>query len=108
VASGFDLAGLLKQAQALQDKLATTQAELSERTVEGRAGGGMVVAVVNGRLEVVALRIEPSLLERPDREMIQDLVVAAVNDGIRAAQRMMGEAMGKLTGGLGIKLPGLG
>ena len=106
MASNFDLGGLLKQAQALQERLASAQDELAKRTVEGTAGGGMVTAVVNGRLEVVSIRIDPTLLEKPDHEMLQDLVVAAVNGGIRAAQRMMGEEMGKLTGGL--KLPGMG
>jgi DNA-binding YbaB/EbfC family protein len=108
MADGFDLGGLLRQAQALQERLASTQEDLARRTVEGSAGGGMVPAVVNGRLEVVSVRIDPAVLERPDREMLQDLVVAAVNAGIRAAQQMMGEEMGKLTGGLGIKLPGMG
>jgi nucleoid-associated protein EbfC len=107
MASGFDLGGLLKQAQALQEKLASAQQDLATKTVEGSAGGGMVTAVVNGRLEVVSIAIDPSMLESPDRDMLQDLVVAAVNAGIRAAQKMMGEEMGKLTGGLGIKLPGM-
>ena len=105
---GFDLGGLLRQAQQLQEKIANIQQELAERTVEASAGGGMVTAVVSGKLEVVQLRIEPSLLEKPDGDMLQDLVVAAVNEGIRAAQRMLSEEMGKLTGGLGIKLPGMG
>jgi hypothetical protein len=106
--ANFDLGGLLKQAQALQEKLASAQEDLARRTVEGSAGGGMVTAVVNGRLEVVSVRIDSSLLEHPDREMLQDLVVAAVNAGVRAAQQLMGEEMGKLTGGLGLKLPGMG
>ena len=108
MASGFDLGGLLKQAQQLQERLASAQDELATRTVEGTAGGGMVTVVVNGRLEIVSVRIDPGLLEQPDREMLQDLVTAAVNAGVRAAQRMMGEAMGKLTGGLPFKLPGMG
>ena len=106
--ASFDLGGLLKQAQALQERLSSAQEELAKRTVEGTAGGGMVTAVLNGRLEVVSVRIDPTLLEHPDRDMLQDLVVAAVNGAIRAAQRMMSEEMGKLTGGLGIKLPGMG
>ena len=105
---GFDLGGLFRQAQQLQEKLASVQQEIGARTVEASAGGGMVTAVVSGKLEVVQLRIEPSLLEKPDADMLQDLVVAAVNEGIRAAQRMLSEEMGKLTGGLGIKLPGMG
>src|SRR2546428_1503204 len=105
---GFDLGGLFRQAQQLQEKIANIQQELAERTVEASAGGGMVTAVVSGKLEVVQLRIEPSLLEKPDADMLRDLIVAAVNEGIRAAQRMLSEEMGKLTGGLGIKPPGLG
>jgi DNA-binding YbaB/EbfC family protein len=65
----------------------------------------MVTVVVNGRLEVVRVQIDPSLLETPDREMLQDLVVAAVNDGMRAAQQLVAEEMQKVTGGLPI--PGL-
>jgi len=105
---GFDLGGLFRQAQELQQKLAGVQQELADRTVEASAGGGMVTAVVNGKFELVRVRIDPSLLQNPDVEMVQDLVVAAVNEGVRAARRMIEEEMGKLTGGLGIKLPGLG
>jgi hypothetical protein len=108
MASNFDLGGLLKQAQQLQERLASAQDDLAKRSVEGTAGGGMVTVVVNGRLEIVSVRIDPIVLEQPDRDMLQDLVVAAVNAGIRAAQRMMGEEMGKLTGGLPFKLPGMG
>ena len=104
----FDLGGLLKQAQALQERLASAQEDLAKRFVEGTAGGGMVTVTVNGRLEVMSVRIDPTLLVEPDGEMLQDLVVAAVNAAIQAAQRMMGEEMGKLGGGLGIKLPGMG
>lgn len=103
---GFDIGGLLKQAQQLQERLSSVQEEIRTRTAEGSAGGGMVVAVVNGKLEVLSVRIDPSLLVTPDAEMLQDLVVAAVNGGIRAAQQMMAEEMSKVTGGL--KIPGLG
>ena len=105
---GFDLGGLFKQAQQLQEKIAGVQQELWEKTVEASAGGGMVTAVLNGKFELVRIRLEPSLFEQPDVEMVQDLVVAAVNEGVRAARKMIEEEMGKLTGGLGIKLPGLG
>jgi len=106
---GFDLGGLFRQAQQLQEKIANAQQELAERTVEASAGGGMVTAVVSGKLEVVKLRIEPALLEKPDVDMLQDLVAAAVNEGIRAAQKLMADEMGKVAGGLGlgIKLPGM-
>jgi len=103
----FDLSGLFRQAQQLQEKLASVQQELAGRAVEASAGGGMVTAVVNGKLEVVQIRIDQSLLDARDMEMLQDLVVAAVNEGIRAAQKMTADEMGKLTGGLGFKLPGM-
>ena len=104
---GFDIGGLFRQAQQLQEKLANVQQELGARTVEASSGGGMVTAVMSGKLELVEVRVEPSLLEKPDVEMLQDLIVAAVNEAIRAAQKMMADEMGKLTGGLGIKLPGM-
>ena len=103
---GFDLGGLLKQAQQLQERLSSVQDELRAKTAEGSAGGGMVTAVVNGKLELVSVRIDPSLLTTPDVDMLQDLVVAAVNGGIGAAQQMMADEMSKVTGG--IKIPGLG
>ncbi len=104
--SKFDLGGILKQAQELQERLANVQDEIATRTAEGRAGGGMVTVTVNGKLELLRVHIDPSLLANPDREMLQDLVVAAVNDGIRSAQKLMAEEMQKVTGGL--KLPGMG
>jgi DNA-binding YbaB/EbfC family protein len=107
MSKGFDLGGILQQAQQLQERLANVQQELATRTVEASAGGGMVTATVNGKLEVVSIRIEPTLLESKDIEMLQDLVVAAVNEGIRSAQRLVADEMGKVTGGLGIKLPGI-
>jgi len=100
-----NLGDLMKQAQQLQTKLARIQEEAAVKTVEASAGGSMVVAVVNGRLEVVSLRIDPTVLASGDAEMLQDLVIAAVNEGIRKAQKMMADEMGKLTGGL--KIPGL-
>lgn len=96
---------LFKQAQEMQARLAEIQKEAARRTVEATAGGGMVTAVVSGRLELVSLRIEKQVLESGDAEMLQDLVIAAVNQGIRSAQQMMAEEMSKLTGG--IKIPGL-
>ena len=106
MSKGFDFGGLLEQAKQLQERLTSVQQEVASRTAQGRAGGGMVTVVVNGRLEVVRVHIDPSLLETPDREMLQDLVVAAMNDGIRAAQQLVAEEMQKVTGGLPI--PGLG
>jgi len=105
---GFDLGGLFKQAQELQGRLAAAQQAIGERSVEGSAGGGLVTVRVSGKLEVQAVHIDAGLLDAPDREMLQDLIVAAVNDGIRRAQALVAEEMGKVTGGLGLKLPGLG
>lgn len=96
---------LMKQAQQLQAKLTRIQEEASAKTVEASAGGGMVTASVNGRLEVVALKIEPAVLESGDMEMLQDLIMAAVNEGIRKAQKMVADEVGKIAGGL--KIPGL-
>lgn len=100
-----NLGNLMKQAQQLQEKLARAQEEAASKTVEASSGGNMVTAVVNGRLEVVSLRVDPTVLEGGDVEMLQDLVIAAVNEGIRKAQQMMAETMGKVAGGL--KIPGL-
>jgi len=99
------LGDIMKQAQQLQERLGQIQEQAAARTVEATAGGGMVTAVVTGRLEVVSLRIDPEVLKSGDIEMVQDLVIAAVNQGIRAAQEMMAEEMKKVTGGL--KIPGM-
>lgn len=96
---------LFKQAQDLQERLQRVQAEAAERTTEASAGGGMVTATVNGRLELVRLHIEPSVLQSGDVEMLQDLIIAAVNQAVRGAQQQMADEMSKLTGGL--KIPGL-
>ncbi len=106
MSKGFGFGNLMEQAQQLQERLAQVQEEAGRRTVEGSAGGGMVKATVNGRLEVVALEIDPSVLDGDDPQMLKDLVIAAVNQGIRAAQQQMADEMGKLTGGL--KIPGMG
>jgi hypothetical protein len=100
-----NLGDLMKQAQQLQTKLARIQEEAGSKSVEASAGGNMVTVVINGRLELMSLRIDPSVVEGGDIEMLQDLVIAAVNEGIRKAQKMMAEEMGKVAGGL--KIPGL-
>lgn len=99
------LTDIFKQAQELQSKLTQIQQESADKTVEASAGGGMVKVVVNGKLEIISLKIEKDVLESGDAEMLQDLVIAAVNQGIKAAQKMMADEMSKLTGGL--KIPGL-
>ncbi len=100
-----DLGSIMKQAQELQERLSQVQDTVARRTVEASAGGGMVRVVVNGKHELLSLTIDPSVLKE-DVELIQDLVLAAVNEGVRSAQKMVAEEMTKATGGL--KIPGLG
>jgi len=100
-----NIGNIMKQAKALQEKMARLQEELASRTVEATAGGGMVSVTVNGRFEVVSLRIEKDVVNPEDLEMLQDLIVAAVNEGIRKAQEMTSSEMAKITGGMNI--PGL-
>ncbi len=96
---------ILKQAQEMHAKIARLQEEIAGRTVEASSGGGMVNIVMNGKQEVVNIRIDPEVANREDVEMLQDLIVAAVNEAIRKSQEMMTEEMKKVTGGLNI--PGL-
>jgi DNA-binding YbaB/EbfC family protein len=96
----------MKQAKKMQEKMGKLQQELEARTVEAQAGGGMVKVVVNGKFEIVSLQIEKDVVNPDDIEMLQDLIVAAVNEGIRKTQEMTSQEMSKITGGLNI--PGLG
>ncbi|MGO0121629.1 YbaB/EbfC family nucleoid-associated protein [Desulfothermobacter acidiphilus] len=96
---------MMRQMQKLQADLAKLQEELGNRTTEATAGGGMVRAVVNGKQELVALEIKPEALDPEEAELLQDMVLAAVNEALRQAREMVAQEMGRLTGGLGI--PGL-
>jgi len=96
----------MKQAKKMQERMGKLQQELETRTIEAQAGGGMVKVVVNGKFEIVSLQIEKDVVNPEDIEMLQDLIVAAVNEGIRKAQEMASGEMAKITGGLNI--PGLG
>lgn len=93
---------LMKQAQKMKAEMEKVQAQLAERTVEASAGGGMVTAVVNGRQELISLKIEPDVVDPQEIEMLEDLLVAAVNEAMIKVQEMIQEEMGKLTGGLNI------
>ncbi len=101
----MDMEDLMKQARQFQGKLAQIQEELAAKIVTGTAGGGMVTVTVNGRGELVGLDIEPEVINPDDRQMLQDLVIAAVNDGLRKAKDLGRSEMSKLTGGMAI--PGL-
>ena len=96
----------LREAQKLQARLAKAQQELEEMTVEGSAGGGVVRVVVSGKLAVQAVHIDPDAVDPEDVQMLEDLVLAAVNEGLQKAQELAQQKMGALTGGL--KIPGLG
>ena len=89
----------------MQEQIGQLQQELEAKTIEAQAGGGMVRVVVNGKFEIVSMKIEKEVVNPEDIEMLQDLIVAAVNEGIRKAQAMASEEMAKITGGLGI--PGM-
>lgn len=96
---------LIKQAQELQARMAALQEEMGKREVEASAGGGMVRAVVNGRQDLVSLTIEKEVVNSEDVEMLQDLILAAVNEAIARSKEMVRTEMTKLTGG--ITIPGL-
>lgn len=96
---------LLRQAQQMQERMAKLQEELGQRTVEATAGGGMVTVVMNGRQEVLSVRIEKEVVSPDDVELLQDLVRGAFNEAVSRSRKMMAEEMGKVTGGM--NLPGL-
>jgi len=102
---GGNMSQMLKQAQKMQEDMAKMQAELQTKTVDASSGGGMVQVVVSGKMELVELKIKPEAVDPEDIEMLEDLVKAALNEGLRKAQEMTSNEMGKLTGGL--KIPGL-
>ena len=99
------IGNIMKQAQQMQKRMGELQKELETREVEASAGGGMVTAVVNGKQQLLSLKIEPAAVDPEDVEMLQDLVTAAVNEAIKQSQQQAQEEMGKLTGGMNI--PGL-
>jgi nucleoid-associated protein EbfC len=100
---------LLKQAQKMQEDMMAAQEQLKDETVEASAGGGMVTVVVTGDLAVKSIKIDPDAIDPDDPEMLADLVLAAVNEGLRSAQEMATAKLGGITGGLGggLGLPGL-
>ena len=93
---------MVKQAQKMQADLIKMQSEMEEKTYSAQAGGGAVTAVVSGKRELLELVIEPDAVDPEDVEMLQDLIVAAVNEALRTAETTMSESMSKLTGGLNL------
>ena len=100
---------LMKQAQKMQQQLLDAQEQLAQTEVQGTAGGGLVTATLTGSGEVLTVKIDPKAVDPDDVESLEDLVVAAIRDGARAAQELSSEKMGPLTGGLGggLGLPGM-
>ena len=94
------MGNMMKQAQKLQTKMLKLQEELAEKTVETTAGGGMVKVVANGKQQIVSLQIEKEVVDPEDVEMLQDLILAAVNDALTKSQEMVSAEMSNLTGGL--------
>ena len=99
------MGGVLKQAQKLQGKIVKLQDELAEKTIEASSGGGMVKAVATGKQQITSIEIEKEVVDPEDVEMLQDLILAAVNDALEKSQEMVSNEMSKLTGGM--NMPGL-
>ncbi len=103
----LDLSNLLRQAQALQEKFKEMQEAAAAKTVEAQSGGGMVRVTVDGAMRLRRVEIDPALLASNDKAMLEDLLVVAVNDGLRRAQELVAQEMGKLGPLGGLKIPGL-
>lgn len=101
----MEMQEMIKQAQQMQQKISKIREEMAKKEVQSTAGGGMVKVTANGALEVIDISIDPSVVDSNEVGMLQDLIIAAVNEALRKAKEMMEEEMSKVTGGL--KIPGL-
>jgi nucleoid-associated protein EbfC len=97
---------MMKEAQKLQEKMLAMQEEIAKKEVEATAGGGMVTVKVNGKQDILAIKIDPEVINKDDAQMLEDLVLAACNEALRKSRELVQQELGKLTGGL--KIPGLG
>ena len=102
---GFDLNKLMQQAQAMQEQVARAQEELAAEIVEASAGGGLVTVQATGAGEITKIAIDPKAIDPDDPDLLEDMVLAAVNEALRSAQSLAQSKLGAMTGGLG--LPGL-
>ncbi|MEK6742106.1 MAG: YbaB/EbfC family nucleoid-associated protein [Nitrospirota bacterium] len=100
------LNNLMKQAQQMQERVKKVQEEAGSKTVDASSGGGMVTVVANGRQEVLSIKIDRSVVDTNDIEMLQDLIAAAVNEALRKSRELMKDEMGRITAGMGLP-PGL-
>ena len=107
---GMDMNQLFQQVGQMQEQMQKAQAELANETVEATAGGGMVTVVANGAGEIKQIKIDPKAIDPNDAEMLEDMILAAVNEASRSAQSLMESKLGGLAGGAlgGLGLPGLG
>lgn len=98
---------IMRQAQKMQKKIEEAQEEAAAQVLEATAGGGMVTVKVNGKQELLSITIERDVVNPDDVEMLQDLIIAAVNEGMKKAQNAMQEKLASVTGGLGLNIPGM-
>jgi DNA-binding YbaB/EbfC family protein len=103
--SGFNMNSMMKQVQKMQDDMQKVQGELELQVYDASAGGGAVQVKVNGKKEVISITLKPSVVDPEDIEMLQDLILIAVNEAIRSSEEASSKAMGKMTGGM--NLPGM-
>jgi DNA-binding YbaB/EbfC family protein len=103
----MDFEKLLQQAQQMQEQMAKAQEELAKETVEASAGGGMVTAKATGALEITEIKISPEAIDPDDPELLADMVLAAVNEALRAAQNLVESKLGTMAGLQGLRLPGM-
>lgn len=97
---------MMKEAQKLQQQMLAMQEEIAKRKVDATAGGGMVTVEVNGKQEILSIKIDPEVINKDDAQMLEDLVLAACNEALRKSRELVQQELGKLTGGM--KIPGLG
>lgn len=99
---GGNMKNLMKQATKMKEQMAKVQEEVGEREVEATSGGGMVTVTAKAKGEVTSIRIEPDVINESDQDMLQDLIVAAINEALKQGQKLMNDEVSKLAGGLGL------